>query len=65
MSDEFRKGGWAATYPTRSRDEWKQILSQWEEHILRGGPQPEIIAPARYAGSEGMAPPKNGKKTAP
>lgn len=62
VSDDFRKGGWAATYPTRSLDQWKQIMSQWEEHILRGGPSPEIAAPAMYADGEGMVKPKNRKK---
>ena len=65
VSDDFRKGGWAATYPTRSLDEWKQIMSQWEEHILRDGPRPKIAAPAGYADGEGMVKPKNRKKAVP
>jgi len=52
VSDEFRKGGWAATYPTRSLDEWKQIESHWEEHILRGGPRPKIAVPAGFGDDE-------------
>jgi len=65
VSDEFRKGGWAATYPTRSLEEWKQIEAQWKEHILRGGPRPTINAPAGYADDEGLVKskkPKNRKK---
>ena len=61
VSDEFRNGGWSAKYPTRSLDEWKQIVSQWEEHILRGGPPPKIAAPAGYADGDGMVKPKNRK----
>ena len=54
VSEAFRKGGWAATYPTRSLGQWKQILSQWEQHILRDGPPPQINAPPGYADGEGM-----------
>lgn len=61
VSEEFRKGGWAATYPTRPLEEWKRILAAWEEHILRGGPAPTIPAPPQYAGGEGMAEPQPAK----
>jgi arylsulfatase A-like enzyme len=46
VSEEFRKGGWPAKYPTRSLAEWQDILAQWENHLLRGGPAPRIAAPA-------------------
>ncbi len=63
VSDEFRKGGWSPKYPTRSLAEWKQILAQWEDHILRGGPTPTITAPEGFAEGEGMVKPRKGKST--
>jgi uncharacterized sulfatase len=67
VSEEFRKGGWPAKYPTRSLAEWRRILAQWEDHILRGGPAPKIMAPPEMGWGEGMAEPakepkKNGRK---
>jgi len=29
VSEAFRKGGWPATFPTRSKTEWEQIVGQW------------------------------------
>jgi arylsulfatase A-like enzyme len=62
ITEEFRQGGWSAKYPTRSLAEWKQILAQWEEHILRGGPAPVIAAPAGFAEGEGMIKPRKDKR---
>ena len=62
VTDEFRKGGWPATYPTRPLAEWKQIVAQWEDHILRGGPAPKITAPRGFADDEGMVKPGKAKK---
>lgn len=33
ISEEFRKGGWPATYPTRSLEEWKKALKKWEKKL--------------------------------
>jgi hypothetical protein len=52
-------------FPTRSLAEWKQILAQWEDHILRGGPTPTITAPEGFAEGEGMVKPRKGKSTKP
>lgn len=62
VSDEFRKGGWSARYPTRSLAEWKQIVAQWEDHILHSGPKPKITAPDGFADGEGMERPKKAKR---
>ena len=62
VSEEFRKGGWPAKYPTRSLEDWRQILAQWEAHILRGGPAPSINAPAEIGDGEGMVKPAKGKR---
>lgn len=48
VSDEFRKGGWAPKYPTRPLEEWKRILAEWDNHILRGGPKPNIPYPTGF-----------------
>jgi uncharacterized sulfatase len=48
VSEEFRKGGWAPTYPTRPLEEWKRILAGWENHVLHGGPKPQIAQPPQF-----------------
>jgi arylsulfatase A-like enzyme len=35
VTDQFRKGGWPATYPTRSLEEWEEILALWEPWVFR------------------------------
>ena len=35
VSEEFRKGGWPATYPTRSLEEWEAILELWKPWVFR------------------------------
>jgi arylsulfatase A-like enzyme len=35
VSDEFRKGGWPSDYPTRSLEEWEEILKLWEPWVFR------------------------------
>ena len=35
VSEEFRKGGWAATYPTRSLEEWQSTVEKWKPWVLR------------------------------
>ena len=37
VSEEFRKGGWPATYPTHSLEEWEAKLTAWEKKLLGGG----------------------------
>jgi uncharacterized sulfatase len=65
VTEEFRKGGWSPKYPTRPLAEWKQILGQWEDHILRGAPPPPILAPEGFADGEGMVRPRKGKNGRP
>jgi N-sulfoglucosamine sulfohydrolase len=44
VSDEFRKGGWPASYPTRSLEEWEAILALWEPWVFRE-PDSEVQRP--------------------
>jgi len=37
VSPEFRGGGWPANYPTRTLDEWQQLLEEWEQQLLAAG----------------------------
>ena len=37
VTDEFRRGGWPSTYPTRTLPEWQTTLDQWNEQLLPGG----------------------------
>jgi hypothetical protein len=48
VSEEFRRGGWPAKYPTRSLAEWQGILSEWENYVLRGGAMPKISEPEGF-----------------
>jgi uncharacterized sulfatase len=41
VSDEFRKGGWPSTYPTRSLEEWTEITRQWEKWLFSGSTDPK------------------------
>ena len=34
VSAEFRKGGWPTVYPTRSKEEWAQIVGQWDKWLF-------------------------------
>lgn len=35
VTDEFRSGGWPSTYPTRTLEEWEEILSIWKAWVFR------------------------------
>lgn len=35
VSDTFRSGGWPATYPTRSLEEWKATRKKWNDWVFR------------------------------
>ena len=35
LSDTFRRGGWPATYPTRSLDQWREVVALWEPWVFR------------------------------
>ncbi len=48
VTAEFRSGGWAATYPTRSLTEWIDIEASWENYVLRGGKKPAIVQPSQF-----------------
>ncbi len=48
ITPEFRSGGWAATYPTRSLAEWTTIETDWENYVLNGGKRPTIAQPPQF-----------------
>ena len=35
VSEEFRAGGWPATYPTRSLEAWQASVKKWEPWVFR------------------------------
>jgi len=37
VTEEFRKGGWSAKYPTKSLEEWQNELKTWEQALLIEG----------------------------
>jgi arylsulfatase A-like enzyme len=34
VSEEFRKGGWPSIFPSRSKEEWEQIVGKWEKWLF-------------------------------
>lgn len=34
-SEEFRKGGWPSTYPTKTKDQWNEIVKAWQPYVFR------------------------------
>lgn len=48
VTEEFRKGGWPATYPTASLEEWEKRLQQWNEKVFApSGGQKSAGKPAK------------------
>lgn len=35
VTPEFRKGGWPATYPTKTREQWEAIVEKWKPWVFR------------------------------
>jgi len=35
VSEEFRKGGWSADYPTRTLEEWESKLKEWKNYLFK------------------------------
>lgn len=42
ITAEFRAGGSTAQYPTRPLEEWQDLLKQWDDCIMNGGPKPVL-----------------------
>ena len=34
VTEEFRNGGWPSTFPTRSLEEWTEIVGKWEKWLF-------------------------------
>lgn len=41
--ETWRAGGWPATYPTRSIEDWRRIVEEWSAHLLEGAELPLIV----------------------
>jgi N-sulfoglucosamine sulfohydrolase len=52
VSDEFRKGGWSPVYPTRTTEEWSEIVRNWEKWLFvspkEKGEYPKINTPEKF-----------------
>lgn len=35
VSDEFRKGGWPSKYPTKTLEEWQEVVEKWKPWVFR------------------------------
>ncbi len=44
VSEEFRKGGWSADFPTRSLEEWQDAVKRWKPWVLRN-PEEKVKFP--------------------
>ncbi|MGQ9912777.1 MAG: sulfatase family protein [Thermogutta sp.] len=49
VSEEFRRGGWPADYPTKSLEAWREKLREWEALLLREGGGPIASQPRASA----------------
>lgn len=45
VTDKFRSGGWSSSYPTRTLEEWEEILSIWESWVFRD-PESQMERPS-------------------
>jgi N-sulfoglucosamine sulfohydrolase len=54
VTDEFRKGGWPSAFPTRSLDEWTEIVGKWEKWLFTypedKNAYPKIPTPPMFIG---------------
>ncbi|MFC2111653.1 sulfatase [Bacteroidota bacterium] len=39
VTESFRTGGWPGDYPTRTLEEWEEILQEWEPWVFRDADQ--------------------------
>lgn len=46
VTKEFRAGGWPATYPTRTLEEWKRVLELWQPWVFRD-PESKVSRPVK------------------
>lgn len=62
-SEEFRKGGWPSTYPTKSKEEWNAIVEAWKPYVFRK-PRGKALAPRAMIGQTALVKqePKSRKK---
>lgn len=37
VTEEFRRGGWSADYPTKSLEDWQSVLKEWEQALMVDG----------------------------
>ena len=35
VTEEFRNGGWPATYPTKTLEEWEEVLEKFKPWVFR------------------------------
>ncbi len=52
VSEEFRTGGWPATYPTRGLEEWKKIVTLWEKYLFEEKKHPRSFIDAEQGGAQ-------------
>ncbi|MEN8117402.1 MAG: sulfatase [Bacteroidota bacterium] len=44
VTEKFRSGGWPADYPTRTMEEWEQMLELWKPYVFRL-PEEDVARP--------------------
>ncbi|MHC4221791.1 MAG: sulfatase family protein, partial [Planctomycetota bacterium] len=58
VSEEFRQGGWPATYPTRTLEQWQAIVEKWKPWVFRK-PTEKVEHPKKYITKTELAGPVN------
>ncbi len=53
VTDAFREGGWPADYPTRSLEDWKEIVGKFRPYVFRK-PGENVRPPDDFIGQTGL-----------
>ncbi|MCP4451295.1 MAG: sulfatase-like hydrolase/transferase, partial [Planctomycetes bacterium] len=54
VTEEFRQGGWPATYPTKTLEQWEAIVEEWKPWVFRG-PTEKVKHPRAFIAQTALA----------
>jgi N-sulfoglucosamine sulfohydrolase len=61
VTKAFRTGGWPATYPTKTLEQWEEILEKWEPWVFRRPDQKRVTHPRAVINKTALVPDKSAK----
>jgi len=64
VTEAFRAGGWPATYPTKTLEQWEEILEQWEPWVFRKPDRTRVSHPRAFINKTALVPEKSAKRKA-